>query len=188
MSLRTRPNLFPVHCDIDTKQIMRTSRMVATYTGISVQVNKAIVGANAFAHECRWTPDVTLQGIRTHVRAQPAIKDDPLRSSCAAALRRRRRWQCRGRMRELQRQCIHVRVDCLHMPIRLHKRVCQIGRQAVIRRTARKGSPVDFDRLLQTLRSVQRRGKASDKFSLRRRERERLARELDGLVVFAAPS
>ena len=76
-----------------------------------------------------------------------------------------------GRMRELQRQCIHVRVDCLHMPIRLHKRVCQIGRQAVIRRTARKGRPVDFDRLLQTLRSVQRRGKASDKFSLRRRER-----------------
>jgi len=52
MALRTRPHLFPVHCTgIDTKQIMRTSRMVATYTGIAVQANKAIVGANAFAHE-----------------------------------------------------------------------------------------------------------------------------------------
>ena len=30
---------------------MRTSKMVATYTGIAVQPNKAIVGANAFAHE-----------------------------------------------------------------------------------------------------------------------------------------
>lgn len=51
MALRTRPHLFPVHCDIDTRQIMRTSKMVATYTGIAVQPNKAIVGANAFAHE-----------------------------------------------------------------------------------------------------------------------------------------
>jgi len=51
MALRTRPHLFPVYCDIETKQIMRTSKMVATYTGIAVQANKAIVGANAFAHE-----------------------------------------------------------------------------------------------------------------------------------------
>ena len=51
MALRTRPQHFAVHCDIDTRQIMRTSRMVAMYTGIAVQPNKAIVGANAFAHE-----------------------------------------------------------------------------------------------------------------------------------------
>lgn len=51
MALRTRPQHFPVHCDIDTRQIMRASKMVAAYTGISVQPNKAIVGANAFAHE-----------------------------------------------------------------------------------------------------------------------------------------
>jgi len=51
MALRTRPAHFPVHCNIETKQIMRTSRMVATFTGIEVQPNKAIVGANAFAHE-----------------------------------------------------------------------------------------------------------------------------------------
>jgi len=51
MALRTRPQHFPVYCDIDTRQIMRASKMVAQYTGISVQPNKAIVGANAFAHE-----------------------------------------------------------------------------------------------------------------------------------------
>ena len=51
MALRTRPHHFPVYCDIETRQIMRASKMVATYTGISVQPNKAIVGANAFAHE-----------------------------------------------------------------------------------------------------------------------------------------
>ena len=51
MALRTRPQHFTVHCDIDTRQIMRTSKMVASYTGIYVQANKAIVGANAFAHE-----------------------------------------------------------------------------------------------------------------------------------------
>ena len=51
MALRTRPHLFPVYCTIDTKQIMKASRMVSAYTGIAVQANKAIVGANAFAHE-----------------------------------------------------------------------------------------------------------------------------------------
>ena len=40
MALRTRPHLFPVYCDIETKQIMRTSKMVATYTGIAVQASQ----------------------------------------------------------------------------------------------------------------------------------------------------
>jgi len=51
MALRTRPQHFPVHCTVNTQQIMRTSKMVARYTGIAVQANKAIVGKNAFAHE-----------------------------------------------------------------------------------------------------------------------------------------
>ena len=51
MALRTRPHLFPVYCDIETTQIMRSSKMVSSFTGIVVQANKAIVGANAFAHE-----------------------------------------------------------------------------------------------------------------------------------------
>ncbi|OQS06698.1 2-isopropylmalate synthase [Thraustotheca clavata] len=51
MTLKTRPHLFPVHTNIDSTQIMRCSRMVSHYTGIAIQPNKAIVGANAFAHE-----------------------------------------------------------------------------------------------------------------------------------------
>jgi 2-isopropylmalate synthase len=37
--------------NIDTTQIYKTSRMVSSFTGLAVQANKAIVGANAFAHE-----------------------------------------------------------------------------------------------------------------------------------------
>jgi len=51
MALRTRHGHFGVDTGIDTTQIVRTSRMVASFTGISVPPNKAVVGANAFAHE-----------------------------------------------------------------------------------------------------------------------------------------
>jgi 2-isopropylmalate synthase len=51
MSLRTRKNYFDVSYGIDTKQLFKTSRLVSTLTGIAVQPNKAVVGANAFAHE-----------------------------------------------------------------------------------------------------------------------------------------
>ncbi len=51
MALKVRPTLFDCYTDIVTEQIHRTSQMVSQYTGIRVQPNKAIVGANAFAHE-----------------------------------------------------------------------------------------------------------------------------------------
>lgn len=51
MTIRTRKDLFSVTTDIVTKEIYKTSRMVSTLTGIPVQPNKAVVGANAFAHE-----------------------------------------------------------------------------------------------------------------------------------------
>jgi 2-isopropylmalate synthase len=51
MALHTRPNFFPFTTNIQTEQIYPTSRLVSTITGIMVQPNKAIVGANAFAHE-----------------------------------------------------------------------------------------------------------------------------------------
>jgi len=51
MALKTRPQHYPVYTTVEATQIMRTSRMVAKYTGIAVQANKAIVGKNAFAHE-----------------------------------------------------------------------------------------------------------------------------------------
>lgn len=51
MAVRTRQDLFPVHTNIVTEHIVPTSRIVASITGFPVQPNKAIVGANAFAHE-----------------------------------------------------------------------------------------------------------------------------------------
>jgi len=51
MALRTRKDFFEFTTAINTKEIYKTSRLVSTLTGIMVQPNKAIVGANAFAHE-----------------------------------------------------------------------------------------------------------------------------------------
>jgi len=51
MAIHTRKDLFPFATGIDTTHITRLSRLVQGITGAAVQVNKAIVGANAFAHE-----------------------------------------------------------------------------------------------------------------------------------------
>ncbi|MEW6680860.1 MAG: 2-isopropylmalate synthase [bacterium] len=51
MTLKTRRDVFNLDTQIRTEEIMRTSRLLTKITGISVQPNKAIVGANAFAHE-----------------------------------------------------------------------------------------------------------------------------------------
>ena len=51
MALRTRRDLLDYTTNVDSTQIHRTSRLVSDLTGMSVQPNKAIVGANAFRHE-----------------------------------------------------------------------------------------------------------------------------------------
>ncbi len=51
MLLATRKPRFGLHTNINSKEIMRTSRMVSRLSGYVVQPNKAIVGRNAFAHE-----------------------------------------------------------------------------------------------------------------------------------------
>lgn len=51
MGLVTREDFYNVSCSVDTTQIYRSSKLVANLTGSVVQANKAIVGANAFAHE-----------------------------------------------------------------------------------------------------------------------------------------
>jgi len=51
MAIDTRKDYFKVEHKIDTTQIYRSSKLVSTLTGINVQPNKSIVGANAFAHE-----------------------------------------------------------------------------------------------------------------------------------------
>ncbi len=51
MAVRTRQDYFPCDTNIDSSQIVPASKMVSAITGFPVQPNKAIVGANAFAHE-----------------------------------------------------------------------------------------------------------------------------------------
>jgi len=51
MAIKTRADFFHLSTNIDTTQIHRTSRLVSQLTGMAVQPNKAIVGANAFRHQ-----------------------------------------------------------------------------------------------------------------------------------------
>ena len=51
MAIRTRSDFFNVETGINTKELYRTSRLVSDLTGMSLQPNKAIVGANAFRHQ-----------------------------------------------------------------------------------------------------------------------------------------
>jgi 2-isopropylmalate synthase len=51
MALKTREDFFRMSTGVNTEEIYRSSRLVSRLTGMQVQPNKAIVGANAFAHE-----------------------------------------------------------------------------------------------------------------------------------------
>jgi 2-isopropylmalate synthase len=71
MALHTRPQVFNLRTNIDTRQITRTSRMVSAYTGMVVQPNKAIVGVNAFAHEAGIHQDGMLKSHLTYEIMRP---------------------------------------------------------------------------------------------------------------------
>lgn len=51
MAVKTRADIFPFYTDVETEQITPASKLLSSVTGMYVQPNKAIVGANAFAHE-----------------------------------------------------------------------------------------------------------------------------------------
>ncbi len=71
MAIHTRPSYFNFTTNIDTTQITRASRMVSAYTGMVVQPNKAIVGANAFAHEAGIHQDGMLKHHLTYEIMRP---------------------------------------------------------------------------------------------------------------------
>lgn len=66
MAVNTRKDFYPVETNIDTTHIVPTSRLVASVTGFPVQPNKAIVGANAFAHESGIHQDGVLKHRETY--------------------------------------------------------------------------------------------------------------------------
>jgi len=72
MAVKTRRDLFTCDTRLDTTQIVSCSRLVSRITGFAVQPNKAIVGANAFAHESGIHQDGVLKKRETYeiMRAQ----------------------------------------------------------------------------------------------------------------------
>jgi 2-isopropylmalate synthase len=66
MAVRTRRDIFNLETTIDTTQIVAASKLVSSITGYPVQPNKAIVGANAFAHESGIHQDGVLKHRETY--------------------------------------------------------------------------------------------------------------------------
>jgi 2-isopropylmalate synthase len=71
MALQTRHPAYNLTTGIDTTQITRMSKLVSNYTGIAVQANKAVVGANAFAHEAGIHQDGLLKNQLTYEIMRP---------------------------------------------------------------------------------------------------------------------
>src|SRR5260370_42186540 len=66
MAVKTRAELSPCTTRVDTTQIVAASKLVSTITGYPVQPNKAVVGANAFAHESGIHQDGVLKHRETY--------------------------------------------------------------------------------------------------------------------------
>lgn len=71
MALKTRPKFYNADTKIVTQEIYKTSRLVSKITGMVVQPNKAIVGANAFAHEAGIHQDGFLKERSTYEIMRP---------------------------------------------------------------------------------------------------------------------
>jgi 2-isopropylmalate synthase len=72
VALRVRDESFATECNIDMRHLHRTSRLVSALTGYVVQPNKAVVGANAFAHEAGIHQDGVLKDASTYQIIDPA--------------------------------------------------------------------------------------------------------------------
>ena len=71
MAIKTRKDYIPYFTDINTKEIVQSSRLLSAITGFTVQPNKAIVGANAFAHESGIHQDGMLKHNKTYEIMSP---------------------------------------------------------------------------------------------------------------------
>jgi 2-isopropylmalate synthase len=73
VALNIRKDEYNVHTNIDLKQTIRTSQMVSKLTGMVVPQNKAVVGANAFAHESGIHQDGVLKNKQTYEIIEPEM-------------------------------------------------------------------------------------------------------------------
>ncbi|MFO7696122.1 MAG: 2-isopropylmalate synthase [Anaerolineae bacterium] len=66
MALHTRRSYYGISTNVATQELYPSSRMVSSYTGLAVQANKAVVGANAFSHESGIHQDGILKNRETY--------------------------------------------------------------------------------------------------------------------------
>jgi len=99
MAIHTRKAYYGLRTNIDSTQIMKTSRMVRNYMGMPVQPNKAIVGSNAFAHESGIHQDGVLKNAETFEIMTP--EDVGLSQSRLVLGKHSGRHALRVRLREL---------------------------------------------------------------------------------------
>jgi len=85
VALRIRGNHFPYYTDINYEEIYRTSRLVSKLTGISVPVNKAVVGLNAFAHSSGIHQDGVLKNKETYEIIDAALIGGKAAQMCLTA-------------------------------------------------------------------------------------------------------
>ena len=99
MALRTRADYFGVHTGIDTRELYRTSRLVADLLGIQVPPNKAVVGANAFSHSSGIHVDGFLKQRETYEIMRP--EDVGMTESRVVLTARTGRHGLRDRLKKL---------------------------------------------------------------------------------------
>jgi len=73
MAICIRSDLFPVHTNIDSTKLLQLSRLVSKHTGMVVQRNKAVVGANAYAHSSGIHQDGVLKERSTYEIIDPHL-------------------------------------------------------------------------------------------------------------------
>ena len=99
MAIRTRKDLFPYHTRVIARHLFATSRLISKITGMAVQPNKAIVGANAFAHESGIHQDGILKEKLTYEIMTPKSVGIPKTSLILGKLSGRHAF--RERLREM---------------------------------------------------------------------------------------
>lgn len=73
VALKIRSDYYPYHTDLKLDEIKRTSDLIAKFTGIAVQPNKAVIGRNAYAHESGIHQDGVLKNTLTYEIITPEL-------------------------------------------------------------------------------------------------------------------
>jgi 2-isopropylmalate synthase len=109
MALKVRKDLVGFSTGVNTREITKASRLVSTVTGIAVQPNKAIVGANAFAHESGIHQDGVFKNRQTYEIMEPS--DIGLNDNVIKLGRRSGRHALKKRLSQLGAQLDDKQLD-----------------------------------------------------------------------------